>query len=117
VGGRLGRLTRVRGDGWARSALFDPLGRSYEQHITLTGWRDLTRDKVFRPDGSVESDTLTVRDSTVLRGPRQVRLEPAAMRALRLCQRQPDQLRRSLRERFHRDAIHRGEGGSIPTGS
>jgi RHS repeat-associated protein len=62
VGGQLGRLTRVRGDGWARSALFDPLGRSYEQHITLTGWRDLTRDLVFRADGSVESDTLSIRD-------------------------------------------------------
>lgn len=64
VAGQLGRLTRVRGNGWARSALFDPLGRSYEQHISLTGWRDLTRDKVFRPDGSDESDTLTIRDST-----------------------------------------------------
>ena len=32
----------------------------YYQRVTLSGWRDLTRDKVFRADGSVASDTLTV---------------------------------------------------------
>jgi len=60
--GQLGRLTRVRGDGWERSSLFDALGRPYEQHLTLTGWRDLTSDKTYRADGSVSSDTLTIAD-------------------------------------------------------
>jgi YD repeat-containing protein len=60
--GQLGRLTRVRGDGWERSALFDPLGRAYEEHLTLNGWRDVTCDKTYRADGSVASDTLTIRD-------------------------------------------------------
>jgi hypothetical protein len=58
--GQLGRLARVRG--WERSALFDALGRLYEQHLTLTGWRDLTSDKTYRADGSVASDTLTIAD-------------------------------------------------------
>ena len=62
VPGQLGRLSRVRGDGWERSELFDPLGRSYYQHIALTGWRDLTSDKDYRADGTVASDTLTIRD-------------------------------------------------------
>lgn len=61
--GQLGRLTRVRGDGWERSSLFDPLGRSYQEDIRLTGWRDLSRDKIFRPDGSVASETLTIQDA------------------------------------------------------
>ena len=62
--GQLGRLTRTRGDGWERTALFDPLGRAYQQRTTLTGWRDLTRDTTFRPDGAVASDTLTITDAT-----------------------------------------------------
>jgi RHS repeat-associated protein len=62
VPGQLGRSTRSRGDGWERSQLFDPLGRAYEQHTTLTGWRDLTSDKTYRPDGSIASDSLTIRD-------------------------------------------------------
>jgi RHS repeat-associated protein len=62
VGGQLGRLSRVHGDGWERSALFDPLGRPYFQHTTLTGWRELTNDKTYRADGSVASDALTVAD-------------------------------------------------------
>jgi len=32
--------------------------------VTLTGWRDLTSDKTFRPDGSVASDTLTIADTS-----------------------------------------------------
>jgi RHS repeat-associated protein len=62
--GQLGRLTCARGNGWARTQLFDPLGRVYFQHISLTGWRDLTSDKTYRADGSVASDTLTITDSS-----------------------------------------------------
>ena len=61
--GQLGRTTRVRGDGWQRTMLYDALGRAYQQHTRLTGWRDLTRDKVFRVDGSIASDTLTITDA------------------------------------------------------
>lgn len=61
--GQLGRLSRVHGDGWERSALFDPLGRPYHEQIALTGWRDLTSDKTYRADGSVASDTLTITDA------------------------------------------------------
>ena len=61
--GQLGRSTRKRGDGWQRTMLYDALGRAYQQHTTLTGWRELTRDKVFRVDGSTASDTLTISDS------------------------------------------------------
>ena len=60
--GQLGRLTSARGDGWERTSLFDPLGRAYEQHVTLTAWRDLTSEKIFRSDGAVASDTLTITD-------------------------------------------------------
>ena len=63
VAGQLGRLTRIRGVGWEHSALFDPLGRAYQQRTTLTGWRDLTSDTTYRADGSVASDTLTIADS------------------------------------------------------
>ena len=63
VAGQLGRLTRVRGDGWQRSTLFDPLGRAYEQHTALTGWRDVASEKAYRPDGTVASETLTIRDA------------------------------------------------------
>jgi len=62
IGGQLGRLTRVRGEGWQRSTLFDPIGRPYEQHTTLTGWRNVTREKIYRADSSVESETVTVKD-------------------------------------------------------
>jgi RHS repeat-associated protein len=61
--GQLGRLTRARGDGWERTALFDSLGRATEQHVTLTGWRDLVSDMTYRADGSVASETLTINDS------------------------------------------------------
>jgi RHS repeat-associated protein len=61
--GQLGRTTRVRGEGWQRTMLYDPLGRAYQQHTSLTGWRELTRDKVFRVDGSIASDTLTITDA------------------------------------------------------
>jgi RHS repeat-associated protein len=61
--GQLGRLTHVRGDGWERDELFDPLGRSHFQHVALHGWRDLTCDKTYRPDGSIESETLTIADA------------------------------------------------------
>lgn len=60
IGGQLGRLSRVRGDGWQRSELFDPLGRVFEQRTVLDGWRDVTRDKTYRADGSVASETLTI---------------------------------------------------------
>jgi RHS repeat-associated protein len=62
--GQLGRLTRVRGDGWERRALFDALGRTYEEHVSLVGWRDVASDKAFRVDGSVARDTLTITDAT-----------------------------------------------------
>ncbi len=62
--GQLGRLTRVRGPGWERSALFDALGRAYEEHTLFDGWRGLTSEKTYRADGSVASDTLTIRDHT-----------------------------------------------------
>jgi RHS repeat-associated protein len=62
--GQLGRLTRVRGDGWERSELFDRLGRPYTQQVRLSGWRDVTSDKTYRADGSVTSDTVTITDST-----------------------------------------------------
>jgi RHS repeat-associated protein len=61
--GQLGRLNRVRGDGWERIELFDALGRSYSQHVTLAGWRDLTRDRTYRADGALASDTLTITDA------------------------------------------------------
>lgn len=58
--GQLGYLSRVRGDGWERSQLFDPLGRLHQQRTTLTGWRDVVSNKVHRADGSVASDTVTI---------------------------------------------------------
>jgi len=61
--GQLGRLTRARGDGWARSELFDPLGRMYYRHVALAGWRDVTTDTTYRADGSMASDTVTIADS------------------------------------------------------
>jgi RHS repeat-associated protein len=63
IGGQLGRQSRVRGDGWERSELFDPLGRPFEQRVVLTGWRDITSNKTYRPDGSVASDTLVIADA------------------------------------------------------
>jgi RHS repeat-associated protein len=62
IAGQLGRLTHVRGDGWERDELFDPLGRSDYQHIAIHGWRDVTRENTYRPDGSIESDTRSVAD-------------------------------------------------------
>ena len=62
--GQLGRTTRVRGDGWERSQLYDPLGRVYHEHTALTGWREATRDRTFRADGAVARDTLTIEDAT-----------------------------------------------------
>lgn len=61
--GQLGRLTRVRGAGWERRTLFDPLGRMYQYQVKLDGWRELTCEKSYRADGSVATDTLTIRDS------------------------------------------------------
>jgi hypothetical protein len=62
--GQLGRMTHVRGDGWERSQLYDALGRVEREHIALTGWRELTRDKAYRADGSVASNTVTITDAT-----------------------------------------------------
>lgn len=61
--GQLGHLTRVRGEGWERSELFDASDRSYFQRLVLTGWRELTRDRVLRADGTAASETLTIRDA------------------------------------------------------
>jgi RHS repeat-associated protein len=60
VAGQLGRLSHVYGDGWERSELFDPLGRAYHQELAIAGWRTVSCDKTYRPDGSVASDTLTI---------------------------------------------------------
>jgi RHS repeat-associated protein len=62
--GQLGRTTRVRGDGWQRTELYDALGRVDHEGVVLTGWRELIRDKVYRADGSVASDTLTIIDAS-----------------------------------------------------
>jgi RHS repeat-associated protein len=61
--GQLGRLSRVRGDGWERSAVFDALGRPTTQRLVLAGWRELTTDKAYRADGSIATDTVTIRDA------------------------------------------------------
>ncbi len=61
--GQLGRTTRVRGDGWERSQLFDALGRAYHERIALTGWREATHDRTFRADGAVAHDALTIKDA------------------------------------------------------
>jgi RHS repeat-associated protein len=63
VAGQLGRLTRVRGDGWERRELFDPLGRPYEENTKLTAWRDVTCDKTYRADGSVAKNVVTISDA------------------------------------------------------
>ncbi|HEX3764220.1 MAG TPA: FG-GAP-like repeat-containing protein [Kofleriaceae bacterium] len=60
--GQLGRTTRVRGDGWERTQLYDALGRVDHEDIVLTGWRELVRDRAYRADGSIASDTLTITD-------------------------------------------------------
>jgi len=60
--GQLGRLSRVRGDGWARSTLFDALGRASSQHVSLTGWRDVATDTTYRAGGSIASHTITITD-------------------------------------------------------
>jgi RHS repeat-associated protein len=62
VPGQLGRTTRMRGDGWERTELFDPLGRPYLQRTLIAGWRDVTSDRTFRADGSLAADTLTITD-------------------------------------------------------
>jgi RHS repeat-associated protein len=62
--GQLGRLTRVRGDGWQRTQRFDPLGRATQYRYSLDGWRDLTCDKSYRADGSIATDTTTITDAT-----------------------------------------------------
>jgi RHS repeat-associated protein len=62
--GQLGRTTRVRGDGWERTELYDALGRVDHEDTVLTGWRELTRDRAYRADGSIVSDTLTITDTT-----------------------------------------------------
>ena len=62
--GQLGRTTRVRGDGWERTQLYDALGRADHEDVVLTGWRALTRDRAYRADGSIASDTLTITDAT-----------------------------------------------------
>lgn len=61
--GQLGRQTHVRGDGWERSALYDALGRAAVEHVALTGWRDITNDRIYRTDGSVASHTLAITDA------------------------------------------------------
>lgn len=62
--GQLGRTTRVRGDGWERSQLYDALGRVTHEHTALTGWRHATHDRTFRADGAVARDTLTITDAS-----------------------------------------------------
>ena len=61
--GQLGRTSRVSGDGWQRTELFDALGRSVHRKTTFAGWREITSDKTYRADGSVASDTITVSDA------------------------------------------------------
>lgn len=61
--GQLGRLSHVGGEGWDRRTLFDPAGRPYQQNVRLAGWRDVTNDIIYRADGSVASDTLTIADT------------------------------------------------------
>src|SRR6185295_8849048 len=62
LAGQLGHRTRVRGDGWRRTELFDALGRPTYQSVELTGWRSVTSEKTYRADGSVAGDTITISD-------------------------------------------------------
>src|SRR6185295_14805259 len=63
LAGQLGHRTRVRGDGWRRTELFDALGRPTYQQVELTGWRSVTSEKTYRADGSVARDAITVTDA------------------------------------------------------
>lgn len=59
IGRQLGRLSRVHGDGWARSDLYDPLGRVFEVDLAArpASAGELTARR-WREDAAVERGSL-----------------------------------------------------------
>jgi RHS repeat-associated protein len=60
--GQQGRFTHVSADQYDKKLTYDLAGRIVRSTVKVGGWRELTRDVVYRADGEIGSVTYTVKN-------------------------------------------------------